>query len=458
MSRVPAAQLSTIQKENQKEPKNGNGVSHSLNMSVRQLGISATLKINEKSNELLEKGYKIYKLGLGQSPFPVPESVVEELRKNAHQKDYLPVKGLPALREAVARFHQTQDNVDIDPANVLIGPGSKELLFLLQLTYYGEIIVPSPAWVSYIPQAKIIGRSNKIVHTTFKEKWRMTPDSLEDLLANEDDVERPRILILNYPGNPDGVTYEESELRGIASVARDYGVLILSDEIYGKLNHENKHISIAKFYPEGTIISSGLSKWAGAGGWRLGTFSFPHELKWLMNSLAVVASETYTSVSAPIQYAAVKAFNFEKDVQDYVLHCQRILAKIGQHSVDTLKIAGIRVHEPKGAFYLFPDFSDFYDSFVKSRIRTSTAMCERLLQDTGVACLPGYDFGRPSVELTARLAYINFDGERALQASREIGLSNKLPDDFADKYAPETMTAMRKISQWVIESIKSKSK
>ncbi|OLS19788.1 MAG: Aspartate aminotransferase [Candidatus Heimdallarchaeota archaeon LC_3] len=427
-------------------------------MSVRKLGISSTLKINEKSNLLIDQGHKIYKLGLGQSPFPVYPSVVQALKDNAHQKNYLPVKGLPALREAVARFHQIQDDVDIDPENVIIGPGSKELLFLLQLTYYGEIIVPSPAWVTYIPQANIIGRTIQIVHTTFTENWRIYPDALKEILENEEDVDRPRLLMLNYPGNPDGGTYSESELREIALVAKDYGILILSDEIYGKLNHKNEHVSIAKFYPEGTIISSGLSKWAGAGGWRLGTFSFPHELKWLMNGIASVASETYTSVSAPIQYAAVKAFEFDENIELYVRHCQRILSSIGQQSANTLKIAGIRVQDPQGAFYLFPDFSDFYDRFVEKRIRSSSVMVDRLLKETGVACLPGVNFGRPSIELTARLAYVNFDGAKALEASNEIGLNKKLPNDFGDTYAPETLTAMRKISQWIIEEIKSKVK
>jgi aspartate aminotransferase len=454
LQKIPS-RLDTESQKDQKIFKNGIGILHSLNMSVRQLGMSATLKINEKSNALIENGHNIYKLGLGQSPFPVCPPLAEALKENAYQKDYLPVKGLKELREAVARFHQIQDNLDIDPNNVMIGPGSKELLFLLQLTYYGEIIVPSPAWVSYIPQAKIIGRSIKSVHTTYKEKWRILPDILEDLLANEEDVDRPRLLILNYPGNPDGVSYSESQLRNIASIAKDYGILILSDEIYGKLKHNNDHVSIAKFYPEGTIVSSGLSKWAGAGGWRLGTFSFPHELKWLMNSMAVVGSETFTSVSAPIQYAAIKAFEFEEEIENNVKHCQRILKEIGRQSANILKFAGIRVHDPTGAFYLFPDFSDFYNKFVEKRIRSSTAMCERLLKDTGVASLPGYDFGRPSIELTARLAYVNFDGGKAIEASEDIGLNNKLPKSFAEEYAPDTLTAMRKIAQWTIQEIKS---
>src|SRR5690606_29437389 len=114
--------------------------------------------INERSNELLSEGKQVFKLGLGQSPFPVPAPVVKALCDNAHQKDYLPVKGLRPLREAVAAYHRRGQGIEGDGDDVLIGPGSKELMFLLQLVYYGEVVIPTPAWVSYAPQANIVGR------------------------------------------------------------------------------------------------------------------------------------------------------------------------------------------------------------------------------------------------------------------------------------------------------------
>ena len=130
----------------------------SLNLNVRGLPQSATLAINELSNQLRKDGRMIYKLGLGQSPFPVPQPVVDELKANAHQKDYLPVKGLPQLREAVADYHCRTHGICYTADDVLIGPGSKELMFLLQYTYYGDLVIPTPSWVSYAPQALIIGR------------------------------------------------------------------------------------------------------------------------------------------------------------------------------------------------------------------------------------------------------------------------------------------------------------
>lgn len=116
-----------------------------LNLNVRGLPLSATLHINELSNRIKQEGKKVYKLGLGQSPFPVPYAVVEELRANAHQKDYLEVKGLPALREAVAEYHSRRNGIERSANDVLIGPGSKELMFLLQFVYYGDLVIPAPS-------------------------------------------------------------------------------------------------------------------------------------------------------------------------------------------------------------------------------------------------------------------------------------------------------------------------
>ena len=419
----------------------------SINLNVRGLPLSATLRINEKSNELRAKGRKIYKLGLGQSPFPVPESIVQSLRDNAFQKDYLPVKGLTELRESVANFHRTEDLVNIKPENVLIGPGSKELLFLLQLTFYGEILVPSPCWVSYIPQAKIIGRNVKVIRTNYKDRFRITPDKLEALLDREHDINKPRLLILNYPDNPTGTSYTESELKNLADVASKYGVLILSDEIYGRIHHDGNHKSIACYYPEGTIVSSGLSKWAGAGGWRLGTFSFPDELKWIMEAMASVASETYTSVSAPIQYAACTAFNGNEEINEYLLHSRRILKGLANYSVSKLKEAGVKVHHPDGAFYLFPDFEVIREPLERKNIYSSSAMVDKILEDTGVAFLPGEEFGRFEEELSARLAYVDFNGREALDYSmKEKG---NIDETFVRTHMPNVATGIEKICNWV---------
>jgi aspartate aminotransferase len=421
----------------------------SLNLNIRGMPVSATLSINERCKALQEEGKYVYRLGLGQSPFPVPRAVVEALKLYAREKDYLPVKGLPQLREAVAKFHRSKDEVNARPEGVLVGPGSKELMFLLQLVFYGEILVPTPCWVSYVPQAKILGRQVRLIPTSFEDKWRLTPEKLAYVCERENDAYRPRILVLNYPGNPDGGTFSVDELKELAAVAERYELIVLSDEIYGQLHFKGSHVSIARFYPNRTIISSGLSKWCGAGGWRLGTFTFPAELKWLMDAMAAAASETYTSVSAPIQCAAVRAFRGGLTIERYLWHARRILSTLGEWCYERLSEVGIRLHPPEGGFYLFVDFSPHADALAARGIRDGEALCERLLEDTGVAILPGSAFERPVADLTARIAYVNFDGAKALSASETISLDQPLSEEFIKTFCQGTISAMEKLACWV---------
>jgi aspartate aminotransferase len=418
-----------------------------LNLNVRGLEPSATLAINEHSNRLREEGRTIHKLGLGQSPFPVPDPVVEALRNNAFQKDYLPVKGLRELRDAVAAYRRRRHGTDCRGDDVLIGPGSKELMFLLQLVYYGDLVIPTPSWVSYAPQAHIIGRHVRWLETKESNAWRLTPDELDRLCSR--DSGRPRIVILNYPSNPTGGTYQPRELEELAAIARRHNCIVLSDEIYGELHHEGKHVSIARFYPEGTIISSGMSKWCGAGGWRLGTFIFPTSLRWLLDAMSIVASETYTSTCAPIQYAAVRAFQGGMEIENYLAHSRRVLRALGMRLAGRLREAKINVDSPQGGFYLFPCFNAHRETLRARGITTSVDLCEQLLEDTGVAILPGSHFGRPVEELTARLAYVDFDGAQVLAASQQYPLDRQLDDSFVEAYCGSVLQAIDKICNWV---------
>ncbi|HSF20180.1 MAG TPA: aminotransferase class I/II-fold pyridoxal phosphate-dependent enzyme [Vicinamibacteria bacterium] len=434
-----------------RDPEGGYVPSVHLNLNVRGLEPSATLAINELSNALIGQGREVLKLGLGQSPFPVPETVVEALKANAHQKDYLPVRGLPALREAVADYHRRKNGVARGGSNVLIGPGSKELMFLIQLVYYGDLVIPTPSWVSYAPQAQIIGRHVRWIPTSSKNNWQLQPEDLERLC--EVDAERPRLMILNYPNNPTGHTYDATELKELAAVARRYRVVMLSDEIYGEIHHDGRHVSIAEFYPEGTIISTGLSKWCGAGGWRLGSFTFPEALTWLLNSMAVVASETFTATSAPIQHAAVTAFRGAPEIEAYLVKCRRILKAIGRYGTRSLKEAGARVREPAGAFYLFPDFGHLRHELKERSVTSSRVLCERLLKETGVASIPGSSCGRSESELTLRLAYVDFDGARALQALESLEPTEEPNEWFLREHCSNVTTAFDRLCEWTPKAV-----
>ena len=419
-----------------------------LNLNVRGLASSATLAVNELSQRLIREGREVFKLGLGQSPFPVPAPIVESLRENAHQKDYLAVRGLAELHEAVAGYHRRAQGITRHADNVLIGPGSKELMFLLQMVYYGDLVIPTPSWVSYAPQASIIGRHVRWISTAPETQWKLQPEDLEQLCAS--DPGRPRIVIINDPNNPTGQTYEADELRALAHVARRFRLVMLSDEIYGEIHHAGTHVSIAEFYPEGTIISTGLSKWCGAGGWRLGTFTFPDHLSWLLDAMAVVASETYSATSAPIQFAAVTAFTGGPFIDSYLVDCRRVLGALGRHSAGVLRDAGIEVAAPQGAFYLFPSFRPYRRQLAEHGIRSSLELSERLLEETGVAMLPGASFGRPPGELTLRMAYVDFDGSAALEAVESADPRDELDERFLRRHCSKVTAAMDRVSTWVL--------
>jgi aspartate aminotransferase len=430
-----------------KRPPKKSAPAVNLNLNVRGMKPSATVALNERSNALLREGHEIFKLGLGQSPFPVPAPVVRELQANAFQKDYLPVAGLRELRDVVAEYHRRSQGMPCSGNDILIGPGSKELMFLLQLVYYGDLIIPTPAWVSYAPQANIIGRRIFWLPTRREENWKVKAEALEAHCASDPD--RPRIFILNYPGNPTGGTFSTGELEDIAEVARKYRVILLSDEIYGELNHRGEHISISRFYPEGTIVSSGLSKWCGAGGWRLGTFAFPNQLDWLRDAMAAVASETYTSTSAPIQYAAVRAFQGGIEIERYLADSRRLLQALGIWSAGHLQAGGLHVGDPEGAFYLFVDFAQHAEALAARGIEDSATLCHRLLEEIGVAVLPGEDFGRAPEELTMRLAYVDFDGAKALSRLQTLPPQEEPDESFLLTHCQNVTTAILRLVEWV---------
>lgn len=418
-----------------------------LNLNVRGLKPSATLAINERSRQLLEEGREVFRLGLGQSPFPVPQVLVEALKENAHQKDYLAVRGLRPLREVIAAYDARRTGNEYDYTDVLIGPGSKELMFLVQLVYYGDLVIPVPSWVSYAPQAAIIGRQVRWLPAREEDGWRLSAQVLD--AHCRPDPSRPRIVILNYPNNPTGTTYSADELRALAEVARRYRVILLSDEIYGETQYDGGHVSIARYYPEGTIISGGLSKWAGAGGWRLGCFTFPKALHWLRDAMAAVASETFTTTSAPIQYAAIAAYRPDNGLQPYLADCRRVLQRVGTSMHQGLVDAGVKVAAPAGGFYLLPSFEAYRGSLAARGIDTASVLAERLLDETGVAVLPGSDFGLSDDFLAARLAFVDFDGAAALAAAAAVPAGEPLPEGFMAEQAPRIIEATNRITGWL---------
>lgn len=413
---------------------------------MRGLKPSATLAINERCAAMGAAGQRVYRLGLGQSPFPVPEVVVRALQDNAARKDYLPVSGLPALREEVANYHRRRNGLNCSAENVVIGPGSKQMLFILQLVHDGELLLPSPSWVSYAPQARLTGRPVAWVATSRADRWRLTANRLADYLSGAPACSR--VLILNYPDNPTGESYDEAELAALAEVARRHELIVVADEIYGELSFADQHVSIAKYYPEGTIVSAGLSKWCGAGGWRLGTFLFPRELRWLQDALLAVASESHSAVSAPIQYAAIRAFQGGAEIDRYLHDSRRIMQALLAAWAAGLRAAGLHIVAPKGGFYLLADCSALRENLSAEGLVDDVTVCEHILEQTGVALLPGSAFGCAPEDLTLRAACVDFDGATALAEASSYPAADALDDAFLQKCCPLMMEALACLQSW----------
>ena len=399
---------------------------------IDKLKPSATLAINEESNRLKKSGKKIYKFGFGQSPFPIPESIVLALKTNANKHAYLPMEGLEELRSAIADYLNKNNNNNFNKEDILIGPGTKELMFLTQIAFQGEILLPAPSWVSYLPQALIAKNKVHWIQTTSNSNWFPTAEQIENKIKSIKN--KNLLLFINSPNNPSGTVC--NNLQEVAAIAKKNRLVVLSDEIYSQLSFDGHYKSISNFYPEGTIVSTGLSKWCGAGGWRLGFFAIPNQLRDLKNGLKTMCSESFTSVSAPIQYAAVEAY--KGDHSAYLEAVKKILSFMGSYVYKNLKSNTINVIKPEGGFYVFPEFTN-------AKFSSSSAMCRDILNKTGVALLPGSDFGLDSNKMLARLSFTDFDGTGFLKNT--LG-SKKLDSADLKKYAPNIVDGVSALKDW----------
>ena len=399
---------------------------------IKNLKPSATLRINEETKKLESQGKKIFKFGFGQSPFQIPKDIVDELKNNAYQNKYLPMQGLSKLRLSISKYTNNKKKYNYISENVIIGPGTKELMFLLHILFDGDVILPVPSWVSYAPQA-IIGR-NKIhwLETTSSNNWFPTAETLEKIISKNKN--KNYLLFLNSPNNPSGQIC--SNLEEISIVAKKNNLVILSDEIYSELSFKKDFKSIANYCPEKTIISNGMSKWCGAGGWRLGYFIIPESLNEIKNSLKTLASETFSSVSAPVQYAAIAAY--ENNHDEYIDNSKNILKAVGEYVYDNLKSNKVSVNKPEGGFYLMPEFSN-------ETFSDSNEMCSNLLKHTGISLLPGSVFGFSKKKMTARLSFTDFNGQEFMKNTSK---SQKIDQNVLLKYAPKIIEGVDKLKNW----------
>ena len=402
--------------------------------------------MNETMNRLQHEGREIFRFGFGQSPFPVPDILVKALRQFADKKEYLPVQGLAALRQAIASFYSTRLNVPVESDQVVIGPGTKELIWSAILTFPGEILLPSPSWVSYAPQAYMAQKNITWIDSKPENNWIINAKEFEAACSSTDSS---KLIILNYPNNPTGTIPTESQMHEIIDVARRYNVIIIHDNIYGMLDHSGSDRMVFPAYPDQTILSDGLSKWCGAGGWRLGFHIFPKSLRNFQAAVLSMASETFSCVAAPIQYAATSAFQGHAALDDYVRQCRKALALISEYTYRMLSNSRLYVCPSQGGFYFFPIFNEYRKALEARGIASNKTLCEYILAETGVALLPGLVFGRPNNELSARLAYVDFDGAKVLHRFTQDNTPISDTEEFVSEYCPRLKSGLIRLIDWL---------
>ncbi|HEY6541717.1 MAG TPA: aminotransferase class I/II-fold pyridoxal phosphate-dependent enzyme, partial [Ktedonobacteraceae bacterium] len=291
---------------------------------------------------------------------------------------------------------------------IIVAPGSKPLLYTLLQALEGDLLLPVPSWVSYAPQARLAGRHVIPVETDASDHHRLTLQALTEAFSRARfEGANPRILIVNTPSNPTGSMFSGEDVQVLADWSREHGITIISDEIYAELAHGwRAHISPAQFYPEGCIVTGGLSKAFSAGGWRLGYAALPGGAagKQLMTSLRTLASEIWSSPATPVQEAAAIAYTFNNELESYVKASARIHASATSRLYETLIGASALCPRPAGGFYLYPDFAPWRDALLARGVSTSEQLAHYLLDQWDIAALPGIAFGEESHVLRLRLA------------------------------------------------------
>ena len=409
--------------------------------------LSPTLGINEQVRALRAAGRRVHHLGFGESPFPAPPRLVDALAAHAHETGYLPVAGLPALRAAVAEHQQRLTGHDPAHFEVLIGPGSKLLLYAIQMAIPGDLLLPVPSWVSYAPQAELLGqRVIPVAASITATGYGLTAATLEQAIhAARADGLQPRKLLINSPNNPAGLLFGEDMVEPLTEICRRERIVLISDEIYGRVSYDHRYRSAGPLYPDGTIVTTGLSKHLSLGGWRLGIALVPTAQTGLFERLCHIASETWSCVAAPIQHAAIDAYVGHDDVEAHVRDTTDIHGIVNRHLAAGLARLDVDCPIPQGGFYCWPDFS----LPLGERHDSSQALASALLDEVGIATLPGQSFGESSERLVLRLAACDYDGTQALRRYRESARTETGSAPDAAELAPDITAALDAFEQFI---------
>jgi aspartate/methionine/tyrosine aminotransferase len=421
-----------------------------LDDDAEPLTTSPTLALNEVVAARRAAGREIFDLGFGEASFALPPALRSAFAAAGAETSYGPVLGTGELREAIAGYLARERGLEACAAHVAVGPGSKPLLFALLRVLRGDVLLPTPSWVSYAAQAHLSRKRVIWVQTHPRDHHTLTTDALE--LARRKALRAgalPRILVVNTPSNPTGGVLTREAVAEIAAWARRTGVTLISDEVYAELVHGPRpHVSPATVYPEGTIVTGGLSKAFSAGGWRLGYALVPKNAGGgeLVAALRAIASEIWSSPSMPAQCAAASAFRADPEVAAHVRRCARLHGHAAGRLARALTRLGVTCAPPAGAFYVFADFAPFADALRRRRITSSSDLARHLLDVWGIAALPGAAFGDAPSALRLRLATSKLFGAGEAEGAL-LPLADTLPAEDPASGTPLPLPLLDKATE-----------
>ena len=365
-----------------------------LSQRARQLKPSPTLAIAAKEKELKAQGIDIVGFGAGEPDFDTPDHIKQAAIKaiNDNFTRYTPASGIDLLKDAVIGKFKRDNDLVYKRDEVLISCGGKHSLYnLFQALFQqgDEVIVPAPYWVSYPPMIELAGGRPIIVETAEKDNYQITTQMLKKVMTK-----KTKGIILNYPSNPVGSVYSKENLEAIGRLAEEHDFYIISDEIYEKLAYDDyAHVSIASIGPsfkERTIICHGVSKTYAMTGWRIGFAAGPAPIIKAMGNIQSQSTSNPASIS---QMAAAAALNGPQDNIAFMLDAFK---KRRDFLVQELRsVPGVTCYNPKGAFYVFPNFNNVLGKKYKGTlIDSSSTLATMLLEGFHTAVVPGIEFGK----------------------------------------------------------------
>ena len=363
---------------------------------VQSLSPSQTLAMSQKSNELKAQGIDVINLSVGEPDFNTPDHIKEAAKRAIDENFtfYTAVPGYLSLRKAIADKLKNENGLDYTPEQIVVSGGAKQSLCNVILSVINpgdEVVIPTPAWVSYVEMVKLAEGTNVLVPASIEQDFKVTPEQLEAAITP-----KTRMVLICSPSNPTGSVYTKEELKGLVEVLAKYpDVLVLADEIYEHINFTGEFTSLGSFseIADRVIIVNGVSKAYAMTGWRIGFIAAP---LWVAKATNKLQSQYTSGASSVAQKAAEAAYTGSQQcVEDMRVAFQRrrdLVVSLAR------EIPGIKVNEPQGAFYLFPEVSSYFGKKYGDKVINNAAdLAMYLLEEGHVAtvdgeafCLPGY--------------------------------------------------------------------